>query len=382
MHVPIDYPTLRVIWWVLLGLLLIGFAVMDGFDLGINMMLQVVAPKEDERRIVLNTIGPVWEGNQIWLILGAGAIFAAWPDIYAVSFSSFYFAMLLALLALILRPVAFKYRSKLSNKVWRSFWDNCLFISGFVPALIFGVAVGNVLQGIPFHYDEMLRSFYTGTFLDLLNPFALLCGFVSVCMLLMHGGIFLALKTEGAIQKRAIKVSAVFGVLTLILFASAGYCITYCIQEYAITSGIVTDAASNPLHKTVISTTGAWLTNYAEYTYAILIPASVFVTTILAIGLVAKHYCKLAWMMSALSVACIITTVGVSMFPFILPSSTDPSMSLTVWDASSSQMTLFIMLFATTIFLPLIVLYTSWVYYIMRGKVTKKFITQNEHSVY
>src|SRR3989339_1619757 len=145
MTIPIDYPTLRIIWWALLGLLLIGFAVMDGFDLGIAMLLHRVARNNDERRVVLNTIGPVWEGNQVWLILGAGAIFAAWPDIYAISFSGFYFAMLLVLFSLILRPVGFKYRGKIQNATWRTIWDICLLISGLVPSLIFGVAVGNVL---------------------------------------------------------------------------------------------------------------------------------------------------------------------------------------------------------------------------------------------
>lgn len=184
---PLDYETLRVIWWLLLGILLIGFAVMDGFDLGVAMWLPWLAKTDIERRILINSIGATWEGNQVWFILGGGAIFAAWPALYALSFSGFYFAMLLVLLALILRPVGFKYRSKLADPRWRSFWDYALFVGGFVPALIFGVAIGNVLQGVPFHFDEYLRPFYTGSFLDLLNPFALLCGLLSVLMLAMHG---------------------------------------------------------------------------------------------------------------------------------------------------------------------------------------------------
>src|ERR1700761_9846663 len=147
------YEILRLIWWALLGVLLIGFAVMDGFDLGSAFLLPVVARTDTERRIVINTVGPVWEGNQVWFILGGGAIFAAWPPLYAVAFSGFYFAMLLLLLALILRPVGFKFRSKLENPRWRSFWDGALFISGLVPALVFGVAFGNVLQGVPFRFD-------------------------------------------------------------------------------------------------------------------------------------------------------------------------------------------------------------------------------------
>ncbi len=188
----LDFATLRVIWWLLLGVLLIGFAVMDGFDLGVGILLPFVARTDGERRVAINSVGPVWEGNQVWLILGAGAIFAAWPAIYAVAFSGFYLAMFVVLCSLILRPVGFKYRSKLEGTRWRAFWDWMLFVGGFVPALIFGVAVGNALLGAPFVFDETLRMTYHGGFFDLLSPFALLSGLVSVAMLAMHGGTYLS----------------------------------------------------------------------------------------------------------------------------------------------------------------------------------------------
>lgn len=382
MNIPIDYATLRVIWWVLLGVLLIGFAVMDGFDLGVGILLHRVARTNDERRVVLNTVGPVWEGNQIWLILGGGAIFAAWPEIYAVSFSGFYFAMLLVLLALILRPAGFKYRSKINNDTWRAIWDFGLFVGGFVPSLVFGVAMGNVLEGVPFHYDDTLRSFYTGTFFGLLNPFAVLCGLVSVCMLAMHGGIFLTIKAEGLIQQRAAGCAKLFGFLTIILFAVAGVWVAKGISGYSITSDLATAATSNPLHKTVVIQAGAWLANYSHYPLTLAAPICGFVAAFFAIILVAAKWFRTAWVMSALSIASIITTVGVSMFPFILPSSTNPEMSLVVWDASSSHLTLFIMLIATIIFMPLILMYTSWVYYVLRGKVTSDYINKNQNSVY
>lgn len=382
MTVPIDYVTLRVIWWVLLGLLLIGFAVMDGFDLGIGMLLHRVARTDAERRITLNTIGPVWEGNQVWLILGAGAIFAAWPEIYAVSFSGFYFAMLLVLFALILRPVGFKYRSKLSNPRWRKMWDIGLFINGLVPTLIFGVAIGNVLQGVPFHFDDSLRFFYTGTFWELLNPFALLCGLVSISMLIMHGGVFLAIKTNGDIQQRAAHYARLGAVFTIVLFAIAGMWIASHISGYALTKPIALDGPSNPLHKKVMLQIGSWMTNYQHYPFFKLAPALGSLGAFIAILLVSLRYFRLAWIASALSVAGIVATVGVSMFPFILPSSSNPDMSLMVWDASSSQLTLFIMLIATSIFLPLIVLYTSWVYYVLRGKVTEKSVQKGGHQAY
>jgi len=382
MSIPIDYATLRVIWWILLGLLLIGFAVMDGFDLGIGMLLHRVARTDEERRIVLNTIGPIWEGNQIWLVLGAGAIFAAWPEIYAVSFSNFYYAMLFVLFALILRPVGFKYRSKIASTVWRSMWDLGLFIAGFVPAFIFGVAIGNVLQGIPFYFDENIQSFYTGTFFGLLNPFALLCGLVSVFMLVMHGGVFLSIKTEGIIQRRAIYFARLSAVLTMILFAGASFWVAFHISGFVLTDPILFDGYSNPLHKKVVTQIGAWLMNYIQYPWLFSIPLSGLMGALAAIIFVSLRFGKTAWFFSAISIASIVATAGVGMFPFILPSSTHPEMSLLVWDASSSHLTLFIMLIATAIFLPIILLYTSWVYYVLRGKVTSDYVNHNTRNVY
>lgn len=379
---PFDYETLRIIWWILLGALLIGFAIMDGFDLGIGMLLHRVAKNNDERRVVLNTIGPVWEGNQIWLVLGAGAIFAAWPTLYAVAFSGFYFAMLLVLFALILRPVGFKYRSKIDNTRWRALWDGGIFIAGFVPALIFGVAVGNVLQGVPFHFDATMRMFYTGTLLDLLNPFALLCGLVSIAMLIMHGGTFLCIKTSGNIQNRAANFARIAALFTIILFAAAGIWIARGIHGYVLTSLLSHDGPSNPLYKQVIPQLGAWVLNYQKYHWLFLTPLLGFVGAIATIIFISFRFCKTAWITSAMSILGIIVTVGVSMFPFILPSSTNPAMSLLVWDASSSQLTLFIMLIATAIFLPIIILYTSWVYHVLRGKVTADYIKQNQSNVY
>ncbi|MDD5586349.1 MAG: cytochrome d ubiquinol oxidase subunit II, partial [Alphaproteobacteria bacterium] len=181
-----DYEILRLIWWVLLGVLLMGFAVMDGFDMGAAALLPFVTRNDSERRIVINTVGPVWEGNQVWLILGAGAVFAAWPALYATAFSGFYLAMFLVLFTLILRPVAFKFRSKREGRLWRGTWDTCLFLSGTVPPLIFGVAFGNILQGVPFTFDEAMRMTYEGGLLGLLNPFALLCGLVSLAMTVLQ----------------------------------------------------------------------------------------------------------------------------------------------------------------------------------------------------
>lgn len=378
---PLDYETLRVIWWLILGILLIGFAIMDGFDLGVAMWLPWLAKTDMERRVLINSIGPTWEGNQVWFILGGGAIFAAWPMLYAISFSGFYLAMLFVLLALILRPVGFKYRSKLPNSRWRACWDAALFIGGFVPSLIFGVAVGNVLQGVPFYIDDFLRPFYTGTFFGLLNPFAVACGLVSVLMLGMHGANFINLKTENELQQRAIKAGRVCSVLTIILFGVCGFWLKYNIDGFIIKSLISHDGPSNPLYKEAIRAPGAWLLNYKAAPITIIVPFIGFVGAALS-GMWIGKKPRLAFIASAVSLAGIIGTVGVSMFPFILPSSTHPNNSLIIWDSSSSHLTLFIMLVATVIFLPIVLAYTSWVYKVLRGKVTEETVINQKDVAY
>lgn len=373
----LDYETLRVIWWLLLGILLIGFAIMDGFDLGVAMWLPWFANTDTERRILINTVGPTWEGNQVWFILGGGAIFAAWPDLYALSFSGFYLAMLVILLSLILRPVGFKYRSKLDNPLWRSTWDWLLFVGGFVPALIFGVAVGNVLQGVPFYYDDSLRVMYTGTFFQLLNPYALCCGLVSVLMLAMHGAFFIQIKTEGVLQQKARKGARYAALLMTLLFILMGFWTNF-IESYVLHNVMHHDGPSNPLHKEVSMQIGAWFTNYRKTPVSLLVPFLSIICAWLAILLANKA--MMAFILSSLSIGSLIATVGVSMFPFILPSSTHPKYSLMVWDSSSSQTTLFIMLIATIIFLPIVLAYTAWVYRVLRGKVNEKTIKEQTTS--
>ena len=377
-----DYTTLKLIWWLFIGMLLIGFAVMDGFDMGVASWLPFLGKTDDERRVIINTIGPTWEGNQTWLVTAGGAIFAAWPLVYAAAFSGLYIALLLVLFALFFRPVGFDYRSKLADPRWRNGWDWALFAGGAVPALVFGVAFGNLFIGLPFHYDESLRSFYTGSFFDLLNPFALLCGTVSLSMLMMHGAIYLQLRTDGTVQKRAQKAALIAGIVCAVAFALAGIWIAYGIDGYLITSTQDTNAALNPLAKTVEKSAGAWLSNYHAYPWMILAPIAGFAG--IALSLLAARFKneRSAFLFSSIAIAGIILTAGFSMFPFIMPSSTDPVSSLTIWDAVSSKKTLGIMFIVTVIFLPLIMLYTSWVYRVLRGKVTVQSIKDNTHTAY
>ncbi|MDE3027330.1 MAG: cytochrome d ubiquinol oxidase subunit II [Paracoccaceae bacterium] len=377
----IDLDTLRVIWWGLLGILLIGFALTDGFDLGVGALLPFVGQTDLERRVAINSIGATWEGNQVWFILGGGAIFAAWPPLYAVSFSGFYLAMFVVLAALILRPVAFKYRSKRESQSWRDTWDWALFIGGAVPALIFGVAVGNVLQGVPFHFNQDLLSIYEGSFFGLLNPFALLAGIVSLTMLITHGAAWLAVKTQGPVAERARAIGSVTGLVAVLGYAAAGLWLAYGIQGYHIVGAVATNGASNPLY-TEVARGGSWLDAYSLRPWILIAPILGFGGLLLTVlGLRSRREIS-TLLFSKLAILGVISSVGLTMFPFILPSSTDAHSSLTLWNASSSQMTLFVMLVVTVIFMPLILLYTAWVYKVLWGKVTEADVASNSHSVY
>lgn len=381
LHELIAYDTLRLVWWALLGVLLIGFAVMDGFDLGVGMLLPFAGRTDLERRVIINTVGPVWEGNQVWLILGGGAVFAAWPPLYAVAFSGFYLAMFAILVALILRPVGFKFRGKRDDPAWRRRWDAALFIGGFVPALVFGVAIGNVLMGVPFRLSDELRISHGGNLLGLLNPFALLCGAVSVAMLLMHGAAWLVWKTSGPVAERARRWGAVAALATIVLFVLGGVWLAG-LDGYRVTSEIDRFGPSNPLRKVAVVAAGAWLDNYRAQPLLWAAPALGVAGAALAALLLRLRREGVALLASAASVAGIILTVGASTFPFLLPSSADPRASLTVWDASSSHLTLFIMLVVTAVFIPLIVTYTAWVYRVLWGKVDEAAITAPDTHAY
>ncbi len=377
----IDYEVLRVIWWVLVGVLLIGFAITDGFDLGVGALLTLIGKSDDERRVMINTIGPHWDGNQVWFITAGGAIFAAWPMIYATAFSGFYLALALTLIALWMRPLGFDFRSKLPDKRWRTSWDWALFVSGVVPSLIFGVAFGNLLLGVPFELDNTLKATYTGSFFGLLTPFALVTGLVSVAMLLNHGATWLQMKTDSFIQVRARAVSVILSLVTVVLFVLAGIWVAFGIDGFVITSVVDTAATSNPLKKDVVMEAGAWLNNYGKYPWMVVAPVLG-----IAGGLACAYFSKAgkggwAFVSSSLMLAGVILTAGFSMFPFLMPSVTMPAASLTVWDATSSLLTLKIMFGVACIFVPIVLGYTAYGFYVMRGRV-KNSDLDSSHAIY
>jgi len=377
-----DYETLKLIWWLFVGILLVGFAITDGFDLGIGALLPFLGKTDDERRVIINSVGATWEGNQVWFVTAGGAIFAAWPIVYATAFSGFYVALMLTLFALFFRPVGFDYRSKVADPRWRSAWDWGLFAGGFVPALIFGVAFGNLLQGVPFSFDGDMRVTYSGSFWQMLNPFGLLAGVVSLAMLLMHGSVYLQIKTEGVIAARARRVTKITGVIFIVCFILAGIWIKNGIEGYRIVSMLPANLVSTPLDKVVEKVAGAWLTNYSHYPLLWLAPLLGIAGALLAIAASSMQKLILAFIASSIMLSGVIFTAGIAMFPFIMPSSSDPKSSLTIWDAVSSHMTLQIMFWVVLIFLPLILAYTSWVYSVLRGKITVETVRANDHNVY
>ncbi|RED33286.1 cytochrome bd-I ubiquinol oxidase subunit 2 apoprotein [Rhodopseudomonas thermotolerans] len=382
----LDYETLKFVWWIFVGLLLMGFAITDGMDMGVGTLLPFVARKDVERRIAINSVGPHWDGNQVWFITAGGAIFAAWPAVYAAAFSGFYMAMLLVLFALFFRPVGFDYRSKIENPTWRNAWDWGLFAGGTIPALIFGVAFGNLLQGVPFRLDELLRAHYQGSLLTallpLLNPFALLAGVISLAMLAAHGGVWLQLRASDAVADRARKAVLLLSPIVAVAFALAGVWLWLGIDGYRIVKEAAHSAASNPLTKEVVRAPGAWLDIYAKQPLAMIVPAIGLIAPLLTMLLAAVHRPGLAFVTSAFGMVGIIGTAGLSMFPFIMPSSIDPRSSLTIWDAASSELTLTVMFWAVVIFLPIVLGYTVWCYANMWGRVTAGEIEARAHSAY
>ncbi len=369
-----DYLTLKVIWWFFISSLFIWFFLFGGRDFGACILLPFLGKTDEERRLIINSIGPTWEGNQVWFVTAGGATFAAWPMVYATAFSGLYYALILVLFTLILRPPGFDYRSKLPNTVWRKTWDGCLFLSGFVPSLVFGVGLGNLLLGLPFHFDDTLRSHYEGTFFQLLNPFAVLVGLAAVMIMTLHGGTYLQKKLPNEMAQRAKKYNVLMGIGFITLFLLLGIWVAWGVNGYQIQS--IADLQGNliPTAKEVVVVPRAWLSNYEKYHWLWVCPIVTVLAVIFAMISSAKHLTSTAIVMSCAAIIGALLTANAAMFPFILPSSTQPNHSLTLWDSVSSHLTLQHMFWVAIIFLPVVLGYTAWVFRVMRGKLDKNEI--------
>ncbi len=342
---------------------------MDGFDLGLAAVFRFLGRDDAERRALLESVEPVWDGNQVWFILAGGAVFAAWPLLYAASFSGLYVAMFLLLVALILRPVGLVYRNKLTESRWRNGWDWALCISGAVPALLCGVAFGNLFLGLPFQFDALVRPVFSGGLVTLLRPFALLAGVVSVSMLIMHGCVYAALKVGPPMSERAGALGRIAALVFVVAFAAAGLWVAQ-LDGHQITRNLDPLRASNPMLKQVALVHGAWLLNFHAHPVLWVVPVAAVLAAGITWSLLGAGMAGAAFITSSVSVGGTILTAGVALYPFLMPSSLRPNHGLTVWDASSSARTLGIMLAAVAILLPVVLAYTAWVFRVLRGRIT------------
>ncbi|MCB8926343.1 MAG: cytochrome d ubiquinol oxidase subunit II [Ardenticatenaceae bacterium] len=328
---------LNTLWFLLIAVLFTGFFFLEGFDYGVGILLPFVAKNDQERRVVINTIGPHWDGNEVWLLTAGGAIFAAFPNWYATLFSGFYLALFLILLALILRGVAFEFRSKDQNPTWRKTWDTAVFVGSFLPALLWGVAFGNIVRGVPI--DATMT--YTGTFFTLLNPFALLGGLVTLSLFILHGALFLSLKTEGVIRERVEKLTPRLWLpvlIAVVFFVGLSTTQTTLFDSFNLVQGIGLGVA---------------------------------VVALLAAGLMIRRqsYGR-AFIGTGLTIVGTVAFLFGGLFPRVMPSSLGSQFDLTIYNAASSPYTLKVMSIVALIFVPLVLLYQGWSYWVFRKRVT------------
>ena len=375
------FVALKLVWAVLLGVLLTGLGTMVGMDMGVGTLLRFVGRNDVERRVALNVIGPHWDGNQVWFILGGGSIFAAFPTLYATSFSVFYVVMILLLFSMIMRPVAFEYRSKVDTTRWRATWDWAFLISGALPMIVYGAAFGNVMEGVGFHYGWTGQYFQDESFLSyLLNPFAVLCGVLSLALAVYQGGTMLMLRSEEPIHGRARFAAIGGGIVAALLFAIGGFWVAH-LSGYAFTAPVNPAMPPTPLNGPAVALkAGAWMANYYAHPVLWVLPLLGFLGMLGGAGSAAAGLPILGWWLGAVSWFSVIFTTGAAMFPFLMPSRSTPAQSLTIWNASGSAYNLGWMLLFALVFTPVIITYTSWCFYVMRGKLQRSTIANDTHS--
>jgi cytochrome d ubiquinol oxidase subunit II len=318
------------IWFLLIAVLWTGYFVLEGFDFGVGMLLPIVGRSENDRRVAINTIGPVWDGNEVWLLVAGGAMFAAFPEWYASLFSGFYLALLLILVALILRGVAFEFRGKIDSDRWRRNWDRAIVFGSLVPALLWGVAFANIIRGVPLNAEHH----FTGTLLTLLNPYALLGGLATLLLFTLHGAVFLTLKTEGPVRERAGKIARVAGVLAVVVggaflvWTQLAYGAGWTIASVAVAAAALVGALL------LVNRRDGW-----------------------------------AFTLTAAAILAMTVTLFGSLYPDVLPSSTDPAFSLTTTNAASTPYTLTIMTWVAVVFTPIVLAYQAWTFWVFRRRI-------------
>ena len=336
---------LALVWFILLAVLWTGYLVLEGFDFGVGMLMPIVGRNNTERRVALNTIGPVWDGNEVWLLTAGGATFAAFPEWYATMFSGFYLPLLLILVALIIRAVAIEYRGKINSEVWRRRWDRAIITSAWVPSILWGVAFANLVRGV--NLDENHQ--YSGNFFDLLNPFALLGGVVTLLLFLSHGSIFLALKTDGIVRERAEKLAKQFGLFAIVAAGAWAVWGQLAYSRNAWTWGAVGVAA--------VSLIATWY----------LVGAKKF---------------GLAFAFNAVAIAAAVVFIFGALYPNVMPAINDPANSLTIYNASSTDYTLKVMTIVAAIFTPIVLAYQAWSYWVFRKRLHVDHIPEHNELTF
>ena len=395
------YSIVQLLAWVAVGAVMLLTAATMCFDFGAGMLARFVGRNDAEKRVMINTVAPTWDGNQVWLIIAGAGLFAIWPRVYSASFSGMYLGVLVVLWGLFLRPVSFEYRHLHPAGTWKNFWDWGLCLGSLIPILVMGVAIGNLFLGLPFTFDpDTLRFFYghqgmSGpepaflSLIKLLTPFPLLIGVFAVVMSLMHGASYSAMRTTGRLYERLARIQRICALLFIILFAAGGIWLCF-LQGYHWTPARLldsySDAVYHPLNGAQVTLSeGGWLTNYAIYPWMVLAPLAGFAGALLVMISSSKQRPVAAFSSSVLAVAGAVLTMGFSLFPFVMPSSLAPDQSLVLWNASSSMNSLMGILIVAAIMLPIIFTYTTFVYKKMWGrnvKMTPEEIEQRKHELY
>lgn len=375
----LDYAFLKIFWWVLIGLVLIIYATTAGYDSGITIIMPFLK-KEKDRQVVINTSAPVWDGNMTWIVFAGGGLFVIWPVVYATAFSGFYAAMLCILWTTFFRPTGFDYRSKINSHAWRRFWDFGLFISGAFPVWIFGVILGNCFLGFPFHFDSFtFRDTYAGGFNGLMTGFGILAGFVSLLMIIMHGAAYMQRRTEGHLRELGHKLFYFFAIWTLITFSIAGFMVAFSINGYTLISS-PPNATLYPMNNVVSRGVGVWIDSYVNYPWKYYAPVIAYLSLFCSLWTNYLRWVVSTFWLSAVAVGGIITTAGATLFPFIMPSSTNPDQSLTVWNSTSSQYALDIMFYIGIALLVVIFCYKLFAFHTIWSK--KQTVTEQDLADY
>jgi cytochrome d ubiquinol oxidase subunit II len=340
--------SLNTTWFLLIAVLWVGYFILEGFDFGVGMLLKTVAKTQAERRTLLTALGPVWDGNEVWLLVAGGATFAAFPEWYATLFSGFYLPLFLILVSLIVRGVAFEYRSKHGGTKWRNRWDNAIVVASFVPSLLWGVAFANIARGVPLERSSQGFIEYTGGFFNLLNPFAIVGGLVTLTLFATHGAFFIALKTEGTVRDRANQLAGRLGLATALL------AVVFL----------------------------GWLSlSYSDKSSVVVLSAVIVVAWLSALEANRRGREGWAFLYSAATSAMVVITLFTALYPYVMPSSVSPEFSLDIFNASSTNYTLKVMTYVAVVMTPLVLLYQAWTYWVFRKRISPSQIHNAESGV-